>query len=133
MTTVQSQWLDKVKWGEDGLVPAVAQEFQSGKLLTLAWMNRAALTETVNSGKAVYWSRSRQKLWQKGETSGHWQIVKAIYLDCDNDAILLKVEQVGNIACHTGRQSCFHQQLVDNTWEYSEPVLKEPEKIYGKK
>lgn len=125
-------WLDAVKWNADGLVPAIAQDSASGRVLMLAWMNRDALAETAASGRAVYWSRSRGKLWRKGEQSGHFQKVRAIRLDCDNDCVLLDVEQVGGIACHTGRESCFFQTLEDSAWRAVEPVLKAPSDIYKK-
>ena len=125
-------WLDKVKWAQDGLVPAVTQEAGSGRVLTVAWMNREALGKTAQTGEAHYWSRSRKKLWRKGEESGHVQHVREIRLDCDNDAILLVVEQTGGIACHTGRQRCFFQRLEDGAWQTVEPVLKDPKAIYGK-
>ena len=124
-------WLDQVKWNADGLVPAIAQEADSGVVLTLAWMNREALAQTAASGLAHYWSRSRNALWRKGETSGHAQHVREIRLDCDNDAILLMVVQRGGIACHTGRHRCFFQRLHDGAWEVVEPVLKDPRTIYG--
>ena len=124
--------LSEVKWDNDGLVPVVVQELDGGRVLMLAWMNRDALAATLRAGHAVYWSRSRRQLWRKGEQSGHTQIVKEIQLDCDNDAILLIVEQVGGIACHTGRHSCFFQRLEDNRWIAVEPVLKSEEDIYGK-
>ena len=123
-------WLDQVKWNTDGLVPAIAQEASSGKVLMVAWMNREALAFTASERRAVYWSRSRGKLWRKGEESGHVQLVKDIRLDCDNDVVLLSVEQLGGIACHTGRHSCFFQQLRDNAWVSVDPVLKDPERIY---
>ena len=126
-------WLDAIKWDDDGLVPAIAQEQGSGKLLMVAWMNRATLAATVKEGRAVYWSRSRNKLWRKGEESGHVQIVKDIRLDCDNDVVLLTVEQQGGIACHTGRHNCFFQQLQDGRRVTVEPVLKSAAEIYGKK
>jgi len=126
-------WLDAVKWDNDGLVPAIAQEQGSGKLLMVAWMNRAALATTVKEGRAVYWSRSRNKLWRKGEESGHVQLVKDIRLDCDNDVILLVVEQQGGIACHTGRHNCFFQQLQDGRWVTVEAVIKSATDIYRKK
>lgn len=126
-------WLDAVKWSAEGLVPAVAQEAVTGKVLTLAWMNREALAATVKEGRAIYWSRSRQKLWRKGEESGHVQVVKDVRLDCDSDAVLLLVEQKGGIACHTGRERCFYQQLQGNRWVAVEPVLKSEQEIYGKK
>lgn len=130
---MSDSWLDAVKWNADGLVPAISQEAATGKVLTLAWMNRAALAATVAEGRAVYWSRSRGRLWRKGEESGHVQLVKDIRLDCDNDAILLVVEQQGGIACHTGRERCFYQRLHDGSWVTVEPVLREPADIYGKK
>ena len=125
-------WLDEIKWTEDGLVPAIAQEDGSGKILMFAWMNRESLQLTVQEGKAIYWSRSRQKLWRKGEESGNEQILKDIRLDCDNDVILLRVDQKGGIACHTGRKSCFYQQLQDDEWVPVDPVLKDPAEIYKK-
>jgi phosphoribosyl-AMP cyclohydrolase len=124
-------WLDQVRWNEAGLIPVIAQENDSADILMLAWMNREALRLTVETGVAVYWSRSRQCLWRKGEKSGHEQMICDIRLDCDNDAVLLKVEQVGGIACHTGRQSCFFQQLQQGQWCAVEPVLKSEEDIYG--
>ncbi len=128
-----SDWLDNVKWNDQGLVPAIAQEAGSGKVLMVAWMNREALAETASKGRAVYWSRSRQKLWEKGEESGHVQEVKEIRLDCDNDVILLQVEQQGGIACHTGRHHCFYRQLQGQTWVAVDPVLKPEQEIYGKR
>jgi phosphoribosyl-AMP cyclohydrolase len=130
--TMAHDWLNQIAWTAEGLVPVVAQEAGSGKVLTLAWMNREALERTAQSGEAVYWSRSRAKLWRKGEESGHVQKVKDIRLDCDNDAVLLTVEQVGGIACHTGRHSCFFQKLDNAQWVASEPVLKDPREIYRK-
>ena len=126
-------WLDELMFDADGLIPAVAQETGTGKLLTLAWMNRQALAETVRSGRAVYWSRSRKRLWRKGEESGHVQLVKQIRLDCDADAIVVEVEQVGGIACHTGHSRCFFRKLEDGRWVETEPVLKEPSQIYDTK
>jgi len=123
-------WLDKVKWQQDGLVPVVAQEAGSGRVLTVAWMNREALDRTVQSGEAHYWSRSRRKLWRKGEESGHVQKVKSVRLDCDEDVVLLEVEPVGGIACHTGRHSCFFQKLEGGRWVVTDPVLKDPKEIY---
>ena len=127
-------WLDEINWNEDGLVPAIAQEVLTGKILMIAWMNREALAQTAASGQAVYWSRSRQRLWRKGEESGHIQQVKAIRLDCDADAILLTVTQVGGIACHTGREACFFKRLEDSgstrQWKIVDPVIKDPETIY---
>ena len=124
-------FLDEIRWNPDGLAPAVAQDADSGRVLTLAWMNRAALSATAASGYAHYWSRSRRKLWQKGETSGHVQAVREIRLDCDSDAILLIVEQAGGIACHTGHERCFYQRLEEGRWNDVEPVLEDPEAIYG--
>ena len=123
-------WLDKIKWTEDGLVPAIAQDHKTGEVLMMAWMNRESLSLTVEEKRAIYWSRSRQSLWRKGESSGHVQKLHDIRLDCDADVILLKVEQLGDIACHTGRRSCFYQQLNDNEWQAVEPVLKDPDDIY---
>lgn len=126
-------WLDDVKWDRDGLVPAIAQEASTGDVLMVAWMNRDALARTAELGEAVYWSRSRSKLWRKGEESGHVQKVHELRLDCDNDAVLLKVTQLGHapgIACHTGRHSCFFQRLDAGTWRAVDPVLKDPEAIY---
>lgn len=133
MADMSSEWLDAIKWDRDGLVPAIAQDAASGKVLMVAWMNREALAETVRTGKAVYWSRSRRKLWRKGEESGHEQTVRDIRLDCDGDVLLLSVEQHGGIACHTGRQHCFFQQLQGDRWVAIEPVLKPESEIYGKK
>ena len=130
---MSTDWLDAIKWDRDGLVPVIAQEADSGKVLMVAWMNRDALAETVRTKKAVYWSRSRQRLWRKGEESGHEQTVRDIRLDCDNDVILLTVEQKGGIACHTGRQHCFFQQLQGDRWVTVEPVLKPASEIYAKK
>lgn len=124
-------WLDAVRWDRDGLVPAIAQDAASGKVLMMAWMNRESLQLTVQEGRAIYWSRSRQKLWRKGEESGHVQLIKDIRLDCDNDVILLSVQQKGGIACHTGRQSCFYQRLQDGKWLAVDPVLKDPDTIYS--
>jgi phosphoribosyl-AMP cyclohydrolase len=123
-------WLNKVNWAQDGLVPAVAQEAGMGRVLTVAWMNREALKKTVQTGEAHYWSRSRKKLWRKGEESGHVQRVKSVRLDCDEDVILLEVEQVGGIACHTGRHSCFFQKLEGDRWVSVDAVLKDPKEIY---
>ena len=126
-------WLDEIEWNEKGLVPAIAQDAASGRVLTLAWMNREALAETAKTGRAVYWSRSRAKLWRKGEESGHVQKVLELRVDCDADAILLKVEQVGGIACHTGRESCYFRKLDNGRWVTTDPVKKDPALIYGKK
>lgn len=127
-----SDWLDEVPWDGAGLIAAVAQDATSGRVLTVAWMNRAALRETVARGEAVYWSRSRQTLWRKGEQSRHVQRVRELRLDCDADAVLLKVEQVGGIACHTGRESCFFRKLENGRWVTIDPVLKDPSLIYRK-
>jgi phosphoribosyl-AMP cyclohydrolase len=129
---MNDDWLDEIKWTADGLVPAIAQDAADGTVLMVAWMNRDALRLTASKGRAVYWSRSRQKLWHKGEESGHEQQVREIRLDCDNDVIMLQVEQRGGIACHTGRRSCFFQRLEDNRWVAVEPVLKDPQAIYRK-
>jgi len=124
-------FLDTVRWNADGLAPAIAQEAGSGRVLTLAWMNRESLERTAATGEAHYWSRSRRRLWRKGESSGHVQRVREIRLDCDDDAILLVVEQVGGIACHTGRERCFYKRLEDGVWRDVEPVLRDPRDIYG--
>ena len=128
----EAAWLDAVKWTDDGLVPVVAQDATDSKVLMVAWMNREALKLTAQGGTAVYWSRSRQRLWHKGEESGHQQRVQEIRLDCDNDVIVLLVEQQGGIACHTGRRSCFYQRLQGDSWVAVDPVIKDPETIYGK-
>lgn len=127
-----STWVEAVNWNADGLVPAIAQEASSGTVLTQAWMNRDALERTAATREAHYWSRSRARLWRKGETSGHVQRVREIRLDCDNDAILLIVEQSGGIACHTGRHRCFFRRLEEGVWLEVEPVLKDPMTIYRK-
>jgi len=124
-------WLDAVKWNADGLVPAIAQESSSGDVLMMAWMNRESLALTLEKGEAVYYSRSRQKLWHKGESSGHVQKVKSIRLDCDADVILLEVEQLGDIACHTGRHRCFYRELQEEQWVETDKVLKDPGAIYS--
>ncbi len=124
-------WLDELTWDKDGLIPAIAQDAETGDVLMFAWMNRDALVRTVETGEAVYFSRSRGKLWHKGEESGHTQKIREIRIDCDNDVVLLKIEQVGGIACHTGRRSCFFQRyLADGRWEAVDPVLKDPKEIY---
>ena len=123
-------WIDEIKWDKDGLVPAIAQETGTGTILMMAWMNPEALRLTEQTGHAVYFSRSRQKLWHKGEESGHQQVVKAIRVDCDADVVLLEVEQKGGIACHTGRHNCFYRELRDGQWEEILPVLKDPKQIY---
>ncbi len=132
MTTDEDAWLDEVRWNRDGLVPVIAQDHQSGTVLMLAWMNEEALLQTIATGEGIYWSRSRQRLWHKGESSGHVQKIKAIQLDCDGDTIILQVEQIGGIACHTGRQHCFFRRLEGNRWVETEPVLRDPNLIYGR-
>ncbi len=129
---MSADWLDEVKWTADGLVPAIAQDRQDGTILMVAWMNREALSLTASEGRAVYWSRSRGKLWRKGEESGNVQRISEIRLDCDNDVIMLQVEQIGGVACHTGRRSCFFKRLEDDGWETIEPVVKNPDEMYGK-
>ncbi len=124
-------WLEEIRWTADGLVPVIAQQQNTGKVLMFAWMNREALALTAREGYAVYWSRSRQKLWRKGEQSGNRQKVQGIFLDCDEDVILLQIEQQGGIACHTGRESCFYRRLGDDGWQVVAPVLKDPELIYA--
>lgn len=126
-----TDWLDTIQWDADGLVPAIAQDAVSGKVLMMAWMNRESLQLTAKEGRAVYWSRSRQKLWRKGEVSGHVQKVKDLRLDCDADVVLLTVEQIGGIACHTGRGRCFYRQLQDGEWVETDAILKDPGKIYS--
>src|SRR5690349_11300402 len=123
-------WLNRVNWSDDGLVQAVAQEAGSNEVLMVAWMNRKALKLTVETGEAHYWSRSRKKLWHKGEESGHVQKVREIRLDCDGDVLLLTIEQVGGIACHTGRHSCFFHKFENGQWKVVDPVIKDPEQIY---
>ena len=123
-------WLDAVKWDSDGLVPAIAQDYRSGRILMMAWMNREALELTVTENRAIYYSRSRKKLWRKGEESGHVQKLHEVRLDCDADVIVLQVEQIGGIACHTGRESCFYQVWRDGEWVTVDLVLKDPKDIY---
>lgn len=125
-------WLSRINWSADGLIPVIAQEVDSGTVLMVAWMNREALKLTAERGEAVYWSRSRKKLWHKGEESGHIQKIREILLDCDEDVLLLIVEQIGGIACHTGRHSCFFQKLEGNSWISNAPVIKDPDEIYHK-
>ena len=127
-----SDWLDQIKWTDDGLVPVIAQDAATGKVLMFAWMNRESLALTAEEGRAVYWSRSRGKLWRKGEESGHVQKVHEMRLDCDNDVILIKIEQIGGISCHTGRESCFYKRFEEGAWVETDPVLKDPKAIYGK-
>ncbi len=132
--TQPTTWLDAIRWQADGLIPAIAQDAHTGRILMVAWMNDEALRLTAEQGSAHYWSRSRQKLWHKGEESGHTQTVKAIRLDCDGDVIVLQIEQTGGIACHTGRESCFYQQLTNTptgyVWTTTDPILKNPDSIY---
>jgi len=125
-----ARWLEEIRWNADGLIPAIAQDAENGDVLMLAWMSRESLARTLDQGEAVYWSRSRGRLWKKGEQSGHVQRVTEIRLDCDADTVLLKVEQRGGIACHTGRKCCFYRKLRDGRWESVEPVLESPESIY---
>jgi phosphoribosyl-AMP cyclohydrolase len=129
---MNNAWQDEIRWTADGLVPVIAQQADSGKILMFAWMNPESLALTVAEGYAVYWSRSRQRLWRKGEESGHRQKVVDLFLDCDEDVILLKVEQEGGIACHTGRESCFYRRLIDKQWQTIEPILKDPNTLYKK-
>ncbi len=128
--TSATGWLDEIRWDEDGLVPAIAQDAVTGEVLMFAWMNREALAMTAETGNATYWSRSRSRLWRKGEESGHTQKVLELRVDCDKDVVLMKIEQVGGIACHTGRRSCFFSRLDDAQWRDVEPVLKNPKEIY---
>jgi len=124
-------YLDQIAWNSDGLVPAIAQDAESGLILMVAWMNRQALELTVNENRAVYWSRSRQKLWRKGEESGNVQLIRELRLDCDNDVIMMRVEQLGGIACHTGRSSCFYSVLKDGQWQAVDAVVRDPKDIYS--
>lgn len=125
--------LDKLKWDDAGLIPAIAQQHDSGKVLMVAWMNRLALQTTIEEGRAVYFSRSRQKLWRKGEESGHVQKLLEIRVDCDSDVVLMQVDQIGGIACHTGRHSCFYKRFENQDWQDVEPVIKDQSEIYNKK
>lgn len=127
-----ARWLEEIRWNADGLVPAIAQDAENGDVLMLAWMSRESLARTLEQGEAVYWSRSRGRLWKKGEQSGHVQRVAEIRLDCDADTVLLKVDQHGGIACHTGRRCCFYKALRDGQWESVDPVLEDPDKIYSR-
>ena len=129
---MSADWLESVKWNADGLVPVIAQDASSGRVLMLAWMNREALRATLDSGSAVYWSRSRGRLWRKGEESGHVQKVREMRLDCDADALLLRVEQLGGIACHTGRERCFFRRYENGNWVETDPVIRDPKDIYRK-
>lgn len=130
MSDTDMSWLDAVKWDADGLIPAIAQDHLSGRVLMVAWMNREALALTVAEQRGIYWSRSRRKLWRKGEESGHVQLLKELRLDCDGDVIVLQVEQLGGIACHTGRESCFYRRFEAGEWQVVDPELKHPEEIY---
>lgn len=124
-------WLDAIKWDANGLVPAIAQDHRTGRVLMVAWMNREALTLTVQEQRGIYWSRSRNRLWRKGEESGHVQVLKELRLDCDADVIVLQVEQIGGMACHTGRESCFYRRYEDGRWVVVDPELKSPDEIYS--
>ncbi|MFP4154895.1 MAG: phosphoribosyl-AMP cyclohydrolase [Halothiobacillaceae bacterium] len=128
---MEQDWREAIRWGADGLVPVIAQDARSGRVLMFAWMNRQALEQTVQRGEAVYWSRSRSRLWHKGEASGHVQRVREIRIDCDGDVILLQIEQAGGIACHTGRESCFYLRLEGRRWKPVDPVIKDPDEIYA--
>lgn len=128
-----NNWLDEIHWTADGLVPAIAQDYKTGRILMMAWMNRESLQLTVDEGRAIYWSRSRGKLWRKGEESGHVQKLHELRLDCDADVIVLQVEQLGGIACHTGRESCFYRVYANGAWQTVDAVLKDPHAIYEHK
>ena len=130
-TSLEQDFLQQVRWNSDGLVPAIAQHHQTDEILMVAWMNREALALTVSEQRAIYWSRSRKKIWRKGEESGHTQSIKEIRIDCDEDVIILKVEQIGGIACHTGRRSCFYRRLDNGVWQTVEKVIKDPKDIYS--
>ena len=123
-------YLDEIQWNDQGLIPAIAQDVKTGRILMMAWMNRESLALSVQENRAIYYSRSRQKLWRKGEESGHIQLLHSLHLDCDSDVLILQVEQIGGIACHTGRTSCFYKQLQDEQWVTVEPVIKDPNEIY---
>ncbi|WOJ97278.1 phosphoribosyl-AMP cyclohydrolase [Congregibacter brevis] len=125
------RWLNELRWNEDGLVPAIAQDVSTGKVLMMAWMNEESLRCTFDEGCAVYWSRSRQALWRKGESSGNTQLIKSLRLDCDGDTLLLEVEQLGGIACHTGREHCFYRKFIDGEWQTVEQIVRDPKEIYG--
>ena len=129
---MSDSFLDQIQWTNDGLIPAIAQDHQTGEVLMVAWMNRESLALTVTEQRAVYWSRSRQKLWRKGEESGNVQRIRDIRLDCDSDVLMLEVEQIGGIACHTGRRSCFYRSLKNGEWQTVAPVITDPEQLYGK-
>tara|TARA_R110001592_G_scaffold363393_1_gene687237 strand:- start:80008 stop:80412 length:405 start_codon:yes stop_codon:yes gene_type:complete len=132
MSSDTADLVEEIKWNEHGLVPAIAQDWQTGEVLMLAWMNRESLALTLSEGRAIYWSRSRKVLWRKGEESGHVQELKELRIDCDADTVLMKVEQLGGIACHTGRRSCFYRKSADGAWQVTDKVLQSPEEIYGK-
>ncbi len=132
MTASLQAWIEEIKWDERGLVPVIAQEAFTNRVLMFAWMNRESLRLTLETGNAVYWSRSRNRLWRKGEESGHVQHVREIRIDCDEDVVLLKVDQVGGIACHSGRHNCFFRRLDHGAWVETDPVVKPPEEIYGR-
>lgn len=127
---MSENWLDQIKWTDDGLVPAIAQDSESGRVLMFAWMNRESLGLSVEKGEAVYYSRSRQKLWHKGEESGHTQKIKSLRLDCDGDVIIMKIEQTGGISCHTGRESCFYREFKNGEWVTVDKIIKDPKYIY---
>ena len=129
-STAANDWLDSINWDADGLVPAIAQDVHTQRILMMAWMNREALQLTVQEGRGIYWSRSRQRLWRKGEESGNVQQLHELRLDCDADVVILQVEQVGGIACHTGRQSCFYRVLKDGQWQTVDAVIKDPKELY---
>lgn len=131
--TPDNSWLDTIKWDDQGLVPAIAQDVHTQRVLMVAWMNREALELTAKEGRGIYWSRSRNRLWRKGEESGHVQVLHELRLDCDADVIILMVEQLGGIACHTGRESCFYRVFKDGQWQVVDPVIKDPEAIYEHK
>lgn len=130
-TESADDWLDAVRWNADGLVPVIAQDHASAQVLMMAWMNKEALRQSIELGQAVYYSRSRAKLWHKGESSGHFQQIKSLKMDCDEDVLLLSVVQTGGIACHTGREHCFYRELVNGQWQATEPVLRDPTEIYA--
>lgn len=131
--TTDNAWLDLVKWDDNGLIPAIAQDVHTQRVLMVAWMNREALALTAQENRGIYWSRSRRKLWRKGEESGHVQVLHELRLDCDADVVVLMVEQLGGIACHTGRQSCFYRVFRDGQWQIVDPVVKDPNQIYEHK
>ena len=131
MSKKQIPWIDEVRFDDKGLIPVIAQDYKSKRILMLAWMNKRALVQTVETGLATYWSRSKGRLWRKGESSGHLQYIKSVQLDCDGDTIIILVEQKGEIACHTGTNSCFFRVLIDKDWEVSEPVVRDPKDIYS--